>query len=88
MIRQELKDVACAELMARCDAARDAYAKASRALDAGLRRTSGATAIEWKAEYDARIELRLAREAYAAASRDFTASAAAQHRLSRIALDS
>jgi len=88
MIRPALKDVAYAELMDRCDAARHAYETAGRALDAGLRRMSGATPIEWKAEYDARIELRLARAAYVAASRVFTAVATAQHRLSRMTLDS
>jgi hypothetical protein len=87
MIMPAHKDGTCAELGDSCDAARDAYETAGRALDAALRREGGATASEWKTEYDTRIDLRLARAAYVAACLEFTAIAATAHQISRIGLD-
>jgi len=73
-----LQDNAVGALDERCRAATEAYEIAAEALDAGLRRDSGATAIEWKAEFDARIELRHARAAFVARSKSFAASSEAE----------
>ncbi len=62
-----------ANLARQCRAASHAYDIAAEALDAGLRREGGATAGEWKAEFDARMELRAARAAYVADARGLTA---------------
>ena len=75
-----------AQLAARCLTASQAYQAAGHALDVGLRRKSGATALEWKAEYDARIDLRIARAAYVAAANAFTAVSAAEHHALRRAV--
>jgi hypothetical protein len=77
------QSVSYTQLDERCRTASDAYQKAASALHAGLCRPSGATASEWKAEYDARVDLRVARAAYVSASLDFTAVSAAEHKVSK-----
>ena len=72
------KDVGSVHLDVRCRAASEAYDIAAKALDAGLRRDSGATAGEWKAEFDARVELRYARAAYLLHAKRFTALSEAE----------
>jgi hypothetical protein len=77
VIQEYENGTSCVELGKRCRAASEAYEAASRALDVGLRRDSGPTASEWKNEYHARVELRLARAAYLANAKHFTAESAA-----------
>jgi hypothetical protein len=87
MMRPPDKDVGSLDLDGRCRAASEAYHIACDALDAGLRRKSGATAREWKAEFDARVELRHARAAFVAASKRYTAISKAELRVSARELD-
>ena len=63
----------CMELGERCRAASEAHDVASRALDAAIKRVKGATAAEWKAEHDTRVDLRLARSAYVLKSQEYAA---------------
>jgi hypothetical protein len=58
----------------------EAYLAAGRALDMGMRRSSGATAAEWQAEDDARTTLRAARRAYLAVIRETIEQTAAYQR--------
>ena len=64
------------ELGERCRVASEAHDVAGRALDAALKRVEGATAADWKAEHDARVDLRLARSAYVLKSQEYTAMSA------------
>jgi hypothetical protein len=75
-----LHDSTVVSLDERCRAASEAYDIAAQSLDSGLRREGGATATEWKAEFDARIELRLARAAFIARSKSFAAASEAELR--------
>ena len=75
--------ITCTHVGERCRLASDAYDRAARALDIGLRRLGGATPSEWKAEYDARIDLRQARAAYVADALKFTAVSAGYHAVAR-----
>jgi len=79
MIRPTESETSCTQLGERCRSACDAYERAARALDIGLRRQSGATPSEWKAEHDARIDLRRARAAYVDDALRFTAVSQAYH---------
>ena len=67
--------------------ASQSYDIAVEALHAGLRRDSGATTEERKAEFDARIELRHARAAFVADLKRFTAASKAELRLQRMQAD-
>jgi hypothetical protein len=86
MAKMGTEPVSCTELSERCRMANDAYKVASSALDAGQRRENGATSAEWKAEFDARIELRHARGDYLASAVAFNAESAAFHTIMRRSL--
>jgi hypothetical protein len=87
MVTPRAEPMSHTELGNRCRTASDAYDVASRAVDAGQRRNGGATAAEYKAEFDARIELRHARKKFLASARAFTAESSASHAITRHALD-
>src|SRR5688572_1838448 len=83
MTRSPDRDVGSLDLDVRCRAATEAYHIAADALGAGLRRDSGATADQWKTEFDARVELRHARAAFVAGAKRFTAISEAELRVSQ-----
>ena len=76
-------EVGPVDLDVRCRAASEAYNIAAEALDASLKRESGASAEEWKAEFDARIELRHARAAFVDSVKRFTAISEALLQISK-----
>ena len=65
------------QLGERCRIASDAHDAAGRALDFAMTRDSGATAAEWKADHDTRVDLRVARAAYVRESLAFAATSSA-----------
>jgi hypothetical protein len=74
--RKTIAAMSCKVLGERCRAASEAHDTAGRALDVALRRNEGPTTAEWKAEHDARVDLRVARAAYVRESQEYTAMGA------------